>query len=136
MKIRKSLAVLGASATLALGFGGAVAPAAQAEVPRWGGNAAYSQTNLHTGTVEQGIPRRSFGGAEMMPPAAAASLRCWNPALSGRSFAVSCSGSRYYVYTDCTNDRRYIVGPLSGAKRVRITCPAGSQAMDGGAYGY
>ncbi len=135
MKIRKSLAVLGASATLALGFGGAMAPAAQADVPRWGGNASYSATSLNTGAVQHGIARRSLSMADELPPAASASLRCWNPSLSGRSFAVSCSGSRYYVYTDCTNDRRYVVGPLAGAKRVRITCPLGSQAMDGGAWG-
>jgi hypothetical protein len=135
VKIRKSLAVLGASAALALGFGGVTAPAAQAEAPGWG-QARYSATNLETGSVNQGTARRSLGGAHTVAPDAAASLRCWSPAISGRAFRVSCSGDRYYVYADCTNNRRYVVGPLANAKRVTIYCPAGTRATDGGAYGY
>jgi hypothetical protein len=134
VKIRKSLAVLGASAALALGFGGVMAPAAQAHTP-WD-EARYVQTNLSTGSVHSGTALESAGGTAVSPPVGEASLRCWNPYLGGRAFAVSCSGVRYHVYTDCSNNRRYTVGPLSGSKRVAIYCPAGSRAVRGGAYGY
>ncbi|WP_181766899.1 hypothetical protein [Streptomyces albidus (ex Kaewkla and Franco 2022)] len=135
MKIKKSLAVLGASAALALGFGGVAAPSAQADSPYWG-QARYTQTNLRTGSVQTGTAMESPGGIAMTPPVSSMSLRCWDAYMSGRVFAVSCSGVNWYVYTDCTNNRRYVVGALSGSKRVAIACPAGTRAVRGGAYGY
>lgn len=136
MKIRKSLAVLGASAALAFGLGGAMAPAAHSVPSSWGDDATYTQTDLRSGISRAGMASEALGGQAVDPPRKSAALRCWNPYLSGRTFAVSCSGSRWYVYTDCSNDRRYTVGPLAGAKRVAITCPAGTRAERGGAYGY
>ena len=135
MKIKKSLAVLGASAALVLGLGGVAAPSAQADAPYWD-EAVYTQTNLRTGSMQTGTALESPGGTAVSPPASRMSLRCWDAYLSGRVFAVSCSGVRWYVYTDCTNNRRYVVGALSGAKRVAVTCPAGTRAVRGGAYGY
>jgi len=134
VKIRKSLAVLGASAALALGFGGVMAPAAQAHSP-WD-EATYTQTSLSSGAVTTGTAVESPGGRYASPPVGAASLRCWDAYISGRTFAVSCSGARWYVYTDCSNNNRYTVGALRGSKRVAIHCPAGTRAVRGGAYGY
>ncbi|OEU85375.1 hypothetical protein DB35_15300 [Streptomyces abyssalis] len=134
MKIRKSLAVLAASASLALGFGGVMAPSAQAHTPDWG-DASYTQTDLRTGTWRTGTAVESPGGSLMDPPASARSLRCWNADISGRAFAISCSGSRWRAFADCTDDSRYITPALRGAKRVTIYCPAGTRAVRGGAFG-
>jgi hypothetical protein len=133
VKIKRSLAVLGASAALALGFGGVMAPSAQADSPDWG-DASYTQTDLRTGAVRSGTAFESPGGTLVDPPAAA-SLRCWNPYLSGRTFAVSCSGTHWRVFTDCTDNRRYVTPALYGSKRVAVYCPAGTRAVRGGAYG-
>ncbi|WP_431518237.1 hypothetical protein [Streptomyces sp.] len=127
--------MLGASVTLALGFGGVMAPAAHAATPTWN-DAGYTQTDLRTGAAETGAAVESTGGTAVQPPMSAASLHCWDPYRSGRVFALSCSGARYYIFADCSNNRRYAVGPLSGAKRVAIRCPYGTYAVRGGAYGY
>ncbi|WP_314171781.1 hypothetical protein [Streptomyces winkii] len=134
MKIRKSLAVLGAGAALALGFGGVMAPSAQAHTPVWG-DASYTQSDLRTGAVRTGTAYASPGGDAVDPPYSASSLRCWNPYISGRTFAVSCSGTYWRVFTDCTDDNRYVTPALYGTKRVAVHCPAGTRAVRGGAYG-
>ncbi|RAJ71690.1 hypothetical protein K378_00510 [Streptomyces sp. Amel2xB2] len=134
MKIKKALAVLGASAAMALGFGGVMAPSAQAHSPV-GGDAGYTQTDLRTGTMRAGAAFALPGGSSVSPPAAAASLRCWDPYLAGRTFAVSCSGTAWRVFVDCTNNTRYVTPVLSGAKRVAASCPLGTSAVRGGAFG-
>ncbi|KAI8353439.1 hypothetical protein B0O80DRAFT_498867 [Mortierella sp. GBAus27b] len=70
------------------------------------------------------------------PNATPDTLRCWNARFNGRSFSITCSGSRWYFWTDCTNGYLYIGGPLHGTFIATITCPAGSIASKGGAYGY
>ncbi|WP_432069067.1 hypothetical protein [Streptomyces sp. AA1529] len=149
MKVRNSLASLGMSAVLALGIGGAVAPAAaaaapgatapgapaaSAPAPGVAANADYASKDLKTGGTRTGkaSPAGRFGQA--LPPARA-SLRCWSPYLSGRVFAISCSGSAYRVFVDCSNRVRYVTPVLSGSKRVTLVCPAGTRALRGGAYG-
>lgn len=134
MKIKKSLAVLGASASLALGFGGVMAPSAQAHSPGWG-DAGYTQTDLHTGAMSSGTAFESPGGSVVDPPVSAASLRCWNADISGRTFSVSCSGRYWHVFTDCTDNTRYVTQALTGSKRVAVYCPPGTRAVRGGAYG-
>ncbi|WP_046496472.1 hypothetical protein [Streptomyces odonnellii] len=135
MRILKSLGVILALVLLALGIGGGLAPAAySADGPDAPGGAGYSAADLNTGrTVSGGAPATS--GADREVPPQEASLRCWDPYFSGSTFAVSCDGSRYYVYVDCSNGYRYVVGPLSGAKRVTLTCPGGFRALRGGGYG-
>lgn len=134
MKIKKALAVLGASATLALGFGGVMAPSAQAhDTVR--GDAGYIQKDLRTGAVRGGVAFDAPGGSSMRPPARSASLRCWDGRISGRTFAVSCSGRHWRVFVDCSNRHRYITPALSGAKRVSMYCPVGTRAVRGGAFG-
>ncbi|MEU7313160.1 hypothetical protein [Streptomyces sp. NPDC007083] len=149
MKVRNSLASLGMSAVLALGIGGAMAPAAAAAAPGAtapgaaaagaptpgvAANADYASKDLKTGGIRTGkaSPAGRFGQA--LPPARA-SLRCWRPYLSGRVFAISCSGSAYRVFVDCSNRVRYVTPVLSGSKRVTLVCPAGTRALRGGAYG-
>ncbi|MYZ36346.1 MULTISPECIES: hypothetical protein [unclassified Streptomyces] len=132
MKILRSLGVLLAGAVLALGIGGGpVAVAYAADAP---GGAGYSAADLATGRTTSGTVAGSAGHEREVPPQEA-SLSCWDPYFSGSTFAVSCSGNRYYVYVDCSNGYRYVVGPLAGAKRVTITCPGGYRALRGGGYG-
>jgi len=130
---------------LALGAGGAMAPAAYSATAGPGDvrysvtdldEASYTQTDLDGGGAEAGTATETVGGPAVQTPVRAASLRCWSPSISGRAFALSCSGSRFYVYTDCSNGHRYVVGALSGSKRVTIVCPVGTRALRGGAYGY
>jgi hypothetical protein len=135
VKIKRALAVLGASAALTLGFGGVMAPSAQAHAPVWG-DAGYTQTDLHSGVTSSGIAAEMLGGTSVSPPYGAASLRCWNPALSGRLFALSCSGNSWRVFVDCSNRVRYVTPALTGAKRVAMYCPAGTRAVRGGAFGH
>lgn len=126
--------MLGASAALALGFGGAMAPSAQAQTHIWG-DATYTQSDLRTGVMRSGTAFELPGGASAVEPPAARSLRCWNAYISGRTFAVSCSGTYWRAYADCSDSRRYVTPALTGAKRVTIHCPSGTVAMSGGAYG-
>jgi hypothetical protein len=134
VKIKRTLAVLGASATLALGFGGVMASSAQAHTADRG-DATYTQTDLRTGAVRGGAAFETPGGTAVHPPAAGAALRCWDPYLYGRTFAVSCSGTYWRVFADCSNNRRYITPAFTGAKRVAVYCPAGTRAVRGGAFG-
>lgn len=140
MTIRNSLAVLGAGVLLALGAGGATAPAASASAPaavadsQVAASAHYAAKDTRTGRTKHGHAARE-GRAGKSAPAKAASLRCWNPYLSGRTFAVSCSGRAYRVFVDCSNRVRYVTPALSGSKRVTMTCPGGTRAVRGGAYG-
>jgi len=64
------------------------------------------------------------------------SLSCWDREIDGRVFAISCSGSSWYVWTDCTNGYRFTTGPISGSYRITMTCPAGYTVIQGDAYGY
>lgn len=134
MKIKKALAVLGASATLALGFGGVMAPSAQADDTVWG-DASYIQKDLRTGAVRGGVALDSPGGSSVTPPARSASLRCWDGRISGRTVTLSCSGRYWRVFVDCSNRHRYVTPALTGAKRVTMYCPAGTRAVRGGAFG-
>ncbi|MGI5352576.1 hypothetical protein ACQEU8_30975 [Streptomyces sp. CA-250714] len=139
MKVRNSLAALGMSAVLALGVGGAVAPAAHAATPTTSAatvaaNADYSSKDLKTGHKQNGKASPAGRAGEAQPPAQS-TLRCWNPRLSGRVFAVSCSGRAYRVFVDCSNRVRYITPVLSGSKRVTMICPTGTRALRGGAFG-
>ncbi|KAF9954931.1 hypothetical protein BGZ72_004159 [Mortierella alpina] len=69
-------------------------------------------------------------------PKQQASLECWDASISGRQFSITCSGSRWYVWADCSNGYRYQAGPLSGTYRATITCAWGYRALRGGAFGY
>ncbi|WP_370420151.1 hypothetical protein AB8O64_18990 [Streptomyces sp. QH1-20] len=135
MKIFKSLGVIVATVMLALGIGGGLAPSAFAAkaAPNDG---SYSAENL---TDRTEVPRTGAvppsGGGGTAPPASTESLRCWDAYLSGSTFAISCSGNNFYVWADCSNGYRYTVGPFAGSYRVTITCPGGSRALQGGAYG-
>ncbi|KAG0245100.1 hypothetical protein B0O80DRAFT_452075 [Mortierella sp. GBAus27b] len=69
------------------------------------------------------------------PPSASPNLKCTNPQRKGRSYSITCSGTRWYIWTDCTNGYLYEGGPIDGTFRATITCPAGSTASSGGAFG-
>lgn len=134
MKIRKSLAVLGASASLALGFGGVMAPSAQAHAPVWG-EATYTQANVRGGVTHTGFAVERPNRALTSTPASARTLRCSNSRVSYRTVSTTCSGYRWRAYADCSDGNRYLTPVLRGAKRVSIVCPAGSRAVEGGAFG-
>ncbi|MBO8194488.1 hypothetical protein ITI46_22905 [Streptomyces oryzae] len=126
------------SAVLALGVGGAIAPAAAAASPTAAttvvADADYSSKDLKNGRKQSGKASPSGKAGDSRPPARS-SLRCWNPYLSGRVFAISCSGRAFRVFVDCSNRIRYVTPVLSGSKRVAIACPAGTRAVRGGAFG-
>ncbi|UNS97173.1 hypothetical protein MMF93_12100 [Streptomyces tubbatahanensis] len=140
MTVRNSLAVLGTSALLALGFGGAMAPTAAAAPPaapqtaQVAADAHFTAKDSRSGRTTKGVAHKSgrYGAAA---PSKAASLRCWNAGISGRYFAISCSGNAYRVFVDCSNRVRYVTPVLSGSKRVTMACPGGTRALRGGAYG-
>jgi hypothetical protein len=135
MKLRSYLGVMAVTMMLALGVGAVVAPAANAAGASSDANyTATNQKNSHD--VKKGtIQKKENSKSSTAVPAKAASLSCYNASLSGRNFAVTCSGSYFYVYADCSNGYRYTYGPLAGTYRVVITCPAGTRATAGGAYG-
>ena len=135
MKIRRSLAVLGASAALALGFGGVMAPSAQAHSPIWE-QASYTQADPYTGVTRAGAAVSMPGGASAAEPASRSSLHCWNSYVTGRASLVSCSGMRWRAYADCSDGRRYVTPEaMSGSQRAVVFCPRGTTAVDGGVYG-
>lgn len=132
MKIRKSLAVLGASAALAVGFGGVMAPSAQAHAPVWE-DATYTQTDLRTGATSSGTTARSASG--YYADSSTRSPHCWNEDVSRRAYTTSCSGVRWRAYVQCTNGRHYITPAVRGADRVTVYCPPGTRALRGGSFG-
>ncbi len=142
MKLRNSLTGLGMSAVLALGIGGAVAPAAHAAVGATGAatvqapadHADYTSKDPRTGRVDRGRAEAAGRAGQGAPPARS-TLRCHSPQLSGRVFAVTCSGQAYRVFVDCSNRVRYVTPVLSGTRRVAVVCPAGTTAIGGGAFG-
>ncbi|KAG0263939.1 hypothetical protein BG011_007772 [Mortierella polycephala] len=69
-------------------------------------------------------------------PLSANALQCWDEYRSGRVYALTCSGSRWYEWTDCSNGYRYTIGPFGGTLRGVIVCPLGTYSQRGGAFGY
>lgn len=140
MKVRNSLAGLGMSVVLALGVGGAIAPGAQAVTPTTAkatsvtANADFTAVNTKTHRKTHSRSTQS-SSARKAAPRKQASLRCWNPSIRGRSFSVTCSGRAFRVFVNCSNGVRYHSPVYSGTHRVTGTCPAGSRATGGGAYG-
>ncbi|KAI8353442.1 hypothetical protein B0O80DRAFT_487568 [Mortierella sp. GBAus27b] len=119
------------SAVLALAAVAQAAPTPAAEPPKTIPYVAVNPENksdTHSG--EAAIQPK---GKE--EPAAAASLRCWNSKFNGRSYSITCSGSRWWIWATCSNGYLYEGGPLSGTYTATITCPVGSTATRGGAYG-
>ena len=129
MKLLSSVGIAGAATLLALGAGAGPALAA----PAAPGVGEHTIVDLGNGQTEIGFTPGS-PAEETLPPGTEA-LRCWDAVFSGRVFAVSCSGDRFFVYAVCSNNQQLTVGPLSGSKRVTITCPVGTRAVRGGAYG-
>lgn len=139
MTVRNSLVGLGMSAVLALGVGGAIAPAAQAApaattTTSVTAHADYSTVDTKTHRKTRGTASKAGRSGQATPPKRG-SLRCWNAQRSGRFFAISCSGRAYRVFVDCSNRVRYVTPVLSGSKRVTMGCPAGTRALGGGAFG-
>ncbi|GAA2626322.1 hypothetical protein GCM10010411_74010 [Actinomadura fulvescens] len=128
---------LGAGALIAFSAGlataGSATPATTSHAPH---DASYAAENL---TDRSEAPRTGAvppsGGSGGVTPPSTDSLRCWDAYLSGSTFAISCSGNNFYIWTDCSNGYRYTVGPFSGSYRITITCPGGSRPLQGGAYG-
>ncbi|KAI8353444.1 hypothetical protein B0O80DRAFT_426851 [Mortierella sp. GBAus27b] len=118
------------SAVLALAAVAQSAPTPAAEPPKTIPYVAVNPENksdTHSG--EAAIQPK---GTE--EPAAAASLRCWNWSLNGRSYSITCNGSHWWIWATCSNGYLYKGGPFSGTYSVRITCPVGSSVTRGGAY--
>ncbi|KAF9185680.1 hypothetical protein BGZ51_002511 [Haplosporangium sp. Z 767] len=69
-------------------------------------------------------------------PLSANALQCWDEYRRGRVYALTCSGSRWYEWTDCSNGYRYTIGPFGGTLRGVLVCPQGTYSQRGGAFGY
>lgn len=138
MKIRYLVGV----ATMALGTGLALAPAATAQVSSGNGAATIKSTSAGNATRNAVSVTRTSAENGGLPAAAGKagtvrplSVSCWNGYTSGRLFHENCSGTSYRPYVDCTNGYRYIFGTFSGSWEHWLYCPAGSNAIWGGAYG-
>lgn len=71
-------------------------------------------------------------------PEGAASLSCRDRYLDDRDFGITCEGDEWYVWARCSSGKQYKGGPITvpGPYKAVITCPLGTTAEDGGAYGY
>ncbi|MFI6206969.1 hypothetical protein ACIBAI_11245 [Streptomyces sp. NPDC051041] len=137
MKIRRSLATLGASAALALGAAGALAPAAEAASQSGSPTAVFKATDRDA-TVA-GAAGRADGTAALAAGTKAdvgIQATCWNARTSGRYFYMTCNGQGYRVYVDCSNGYRYISSTLYyGTWNHTLACPSGTNAIWGGSIG-
>ncbi|WP_418959876.1 hypothetical protein [Streptomyces tritici] len=135
--MRKSLAVAGASALLALGSTVAMAPSAQAAP----GGQATAVARSAQGEVTSGVAVGKSLDKSLGAPAAAqgeisAQANCWNGRTSGRYFYMTCSGNGYRVYVDCSNGYRYTFGTYYyGTWNHTLSCPYGTNAIWGGSIG-
>ncbi|WP_051137553.1 hypothetical protein [Amycolatopsis alba] len=127
MKFRNSL---GISVLCAVAIAVGSAPAADAAA-----EAGYTWLDLITGRGYSGTTARSSGTEAEVPPRGP-SLDCRDPWLSGSGYALSCSGTDFHVFVDCSNGDRYAYGRGQGEYRIIFTCPGGATALRGGAYGY
>ncbi|KAF9364471.1 hypothetical protein BGX34_001400 [Mortierella sp. NVP85] len=97
--------------------------------------ATYTTTNPTSG-AQLGSGTAKLDGTRQRPkPVMGKGLQCWDAYRSGSIFAITCGGSRWYEFVDCSNGYRYTIGPFAGVLRGTLTCPGGSLALQGGAYG-
>ncbi|WP_144440933.1 hypothetical protein [Streptomyces roseifaciens] len=60
---------------------------------------------------------------------------CWNGRTDGgRNFFMTCNGTSYHVYVDCTDGRHLFPETFSGQWDFRLTCPVGTRAVWGGSW--
>ncbi|MFB4315346.1 hypothetical protein [Actinomadura sp. 21ATH] len=138
MKLRTTLGIAG----IAAGVGIGLAPAAAAQGPADGEATLVTKSGSRTGAAVVAVKKTTdrSGGVAASKGAkpgevSAKWFRCWDGWRSGRTFHEKCEGSAYRPYVDCTNGYRYIWGTYSGAREFWLNCPAGSNAIWGGAYG-
>ncbi|MFK0251301.1 hypothetical protein ACIQUM_41945 [Amycolatopsis azurea] len=126
MKLRNSV---GVSVLCAVGIAlGSVSPAgASAE-------ARYTWLDLITGRGYSGTTARLSGTEAEVPPRGP-SLDCRDEQRSASDYALSCSGTDFHVFVDCSNGDRYAYGRGAGEYRIIFTCPSGATALRGGASG-
>ncbi|GAA0398803.1 hypothetical protein GCM10010357_19890 [Streptomyces luteireticuli] len=143
-----SLSVAGIGALLVLGGGGGLFPmvcAAGAPYPKGSsvaappGNASYSATDLRSGRSRKGTSRKGTSRSAERPGGRSGAqadglVRGPGSFPTDRSFQITCDGSRWFVFVDCTDGFRYTFGPFSGALRVTAVCPLGARATGGGAF--
>lgn len=137
--MRKSLAVAGASALLALGSSVAMAPSANAASAGSGQAVTTAQSAQGQvkagGTVTKSLDK-SVGASAAAKGEINTLANCWNGWTSGRNFYMTCSGNGYRVYVDCSNGYRYTFGTYYyGTWNHTLTCPSGTYAIWGGSIG-
>lgn len=60
---------------------------------------------------------------------------CWNGRTDGgRNFFMTCNGTSYHVYVDCTDGRHLFPETFSGQWDFRLICPVGTRAVWGGSW--
>lgn len=100
-----------------------------------GKSAIYISADPTSGEQKSSGTATVDGTNQQPEPAMSQGLQCWNAYRSGSNFSITCNGSRWFEYTDCSDGYRYTIGPFAGALRVTITCPGRSLSLRGGAYG-
>ncbi|MFF5263439.1 hypothetical protein ACFY4C_31295 [Actinomadura viridis] len=164
MKLRTTLGIVGIAAGAGLTLAAPAAPAATtgasaptavtattpprttgepATLVTWRGAAASApvvaveQTTNRTGGIAASKRSKAARGGKSATAGKSAArwVSCWDGWRNGRTFHEICDGSAYRPYIDCTNGYRYIFGIYSGRNEFWMTCPAGSNAIWGGAYG-
>ncbi len=137
MNSLKPLGVVLGATLLAVGMSGGQASAAfavgRANTAARVATAKYTVIDNYTGHPRSGTVKGIPPNGPLPMPES--SLSCADKYLKDALFTISCTGkSRFYVVVDCDNGYRYPL-ELRGSLRVRLTCPAGSRALSGGAYG-
>ncbi|MEU8529868.1 MULTISPECIES: hypothetical protein [Streptomyces] len=138
--MRKSLAVMGASALLALGSGVALAPSASAASAGNAGQTAATAQSSQGEVKSGGAVTKSLDKSTGLAAAAKGEINtlasCWNGSTSGRYMYMTCSGNGYRVYIDCSNGYRYTFPTYYyGTFNHTMWCPSGTYAIWGGSIG-
>ncbi|KAF9945357.1 hypothetical protein BGZ65_010844 [Modicella reniformis] len=101
--------------------------------------AAIEKTIRYTAENPGDLNNKISGDGELdsnMKASELLGINCRKFVVSGRSYTISCSGTEWYVWTDCSNGGHYIAGTFSETQRVEMVCPIGTTALKGGAFGH
>ncbi|GAA2717040.1 MULTISPECIES: hypothetical protein [Streptomyces] len=127
-----------AAAAIALtAFAGLAGPATAAPAPDTAEAQATStdgQSKNDTAAVSPISPNTAVQRASSSTERELAAT-CWNGRTDGgRNFFMTCNGTSYHVYVDCTDGRHLFSEVFSGQWDFRLTCPVGTRAVWGGSW--
>ncbi|KAF9416020.1 hypothetical protein BGZ76_004723, partial [Entomortierella beljakovae] len=83
--------------------------------------------------IQHGTPYKSRSREEA--PSPTFMIDCYDAKISGPQYSLTCNAREWYEWVDCSDGSRYTTPKLSGRFRAVISCPSGTNAIRGGAYG-